>query len=369
VAGFEATRVVVADRDGVLPTLGPLDRAGRRHRRALVLARSGRRPYGVVDLELGDGLEPHALAAALDAELGPVPAPWPLRSGRHRAATVVIATRDRPDSLARTLDSVLALEHPAYDVVVVDNAPADDRTRRLVEGSPARYVREDRPGLARAHNAALPHVTGEIVAITDDDVVVDRHWLRHLDAAFDAADDVACVTGMIFPAELETPVQAWIEAHAGFGKGFERRVVDTNAHRPPDRLFPFTTGQLGSGANMAFTRVVLEELGGFDPALGVGTPARGGDDLAAFYDVLRCGHQLVYEPAALVLHHHHDRPEAVRRMAYGYGVALGAYLTRTVAEEPRALLEMVARLPGGVRHGVRTTRPPAAVAAPGLAGL
>ena len=149
-----------------------------------------------------------------------------------------------------------------------------------------RYVREGRPGLARAHNAALPHVTGEVVAFTDDDVEVDPHWLRRLTDGF-ADPRVGCVTGMIFPAEVETPAQAWIEAHAGFGKGFERQVFDLDEHRPDDRLFPFTAGRLGSGANMAFRTSVLLDLGGFDETLGVGTPARGGDDLAAFYDVIR----------------------------------------------------------------------------------
>jgi hypothetical protein len=173
---------------------------------------------------------------------------------------------------------------------------------------------------------------------------------------------------MIFPAEVETPAQAWIEAHAGFGKGFDRQVFDLDEHRPDDRLFPFTAGRLGSGANMAFRTDVLRELGGFDDTLGVGTPARGGDDLAAFYDVIRAGHRLVYEPAALVLHHHHVDSAAVRRLAYSYGIGLSAYLTRAVAEDPKALLAMAARLPGGVRHGLRTTQPPAGVDVPGLAG-
>jgi GT2 family glycosyltransferase len=287
-------------------------------------------------------------------------------------ATVAIATHDRPTELARCLDAVLALDHPCFDVIVVDNAPSDERARGVVEALrtrrvDVRYVRKHRAGLARAHNAALPHVTGEVVAFTDDDVEVDARWLRELTDAF-ADDQVACVTGMISPAEVETPAQAWIEAHAGFGKGFERQVFDLGEHRPDDALFPFTAGRLGSGANMAFRTDVLRSMGGFDDSLGVGTPARGGDDLAAFYDIIRAGHRRVYEPAALVHHHHHVDSAAVRRLAYSYGIALSAYLTRAVVEEPRALVEMAARLPGGVRHGLKTTQPPADISVPGLAG-
>jgi glycosyltransferase involved in cell wall biosynthesis len=387
-ARFEASRIVVVDVDRPLPRLPLTDPAGRWHGRARVLVRWAGRPVAVTDIDLPADPLADALWAAVGVDLADrveattgrrpsgltssgIPAPADERTATHRV-TVAIATHDRPTSLARCLDSILALDHPDFDVVVVDNAPSDCRARAVVEALAdhpvaVRYVWEGRPGLARAHNAALPHVTGEIVAFTDDDVEVDTQWLRRLADGF-ADERVACVTGMIFPAEVETPAQAWIEAHAGFGKGFERQVFDLDEHRPDDRLFPFTAGRLGSGANMAFRTETLRDLGGFDETLGVGTPARGGDDLAAFYDVIRAGHRLVYEPAALLLHHHHVDSAAVRRLAYSYGIGLSAYLTRAVVEQPRTLIEMAVRLPGGVRHGLRTTQPPSDVVVPGLAG-
>jgi glycosyltransferase involved in cell wall biosynthesis len=392
-ARFEATRVAVVDVDRPLPALAVEGTDGRWHGRARLLVRWDGAPVGVAELDLGTGLGPVAVADAIWAALGDdladrveeqglerpdglsvagLPAPPAAPRRPTASATVVIATRDRAASLARCLRTVLAQDHPDFDVVVVDNAPSDDRARKVVEhlGShrvPVRYVREDQPGLARAHNAALPHVTGVVVAFTDDDVEADPAWLRRLTDGF-ADPRVGCVTGMIFPAEVETPAQAWIEAHAGFGKGTRRKVYDLAEHRPDDELFPFTAGRLGSGANMAFRAEALEAMGGFDETLGVGTKARGGDDLAAFYDVIRAGHRLVYEPAALVRHHHHVDTAAVRRLAYAYGIGLSAYLTRAVVERPAALVEMAARLPGGIRHGLRTTQPPAGPTVPGLAG-
>ena len=96
--------------------------------------------------------------------------------------TVVIATRDRTDSLLRCLASVSRLNYRAFDVVVVDSAPASDLTARTLAGRQdwpfsLRYLRAARPGLALAHNEALRAVTGEIVAFTDDDVEVDGEWL------------------------------------------------------------------------------------------------------------------------------------------------------------------------------------------------
>ena len=74
-------------------------------------------------------------------------------------------------------------------------------------------------------------------------------------------------------------------------------------------------------------------------------PARspmGGDDLAAFYDVITAGHRLVYEPAAIVLHQHHRDYAGLRRQTYGYGAGLGAHLTRCLLRDPRMALGLPA---------------------------
>jgi GT2 family glycosyltransferase len=212
-----------------------------------------------------------------------------------------------------------------------------------------RLVRSDRPGLAVAHNRGLDEARGEIVAITDDDVLADPAWLERLAAGFETGDDVACVTGLILPVELESPSQIWLDGYWGLGKGFERRVFDGRPD-PLRPLHPYTAGAFGSGANMAFRTEALRALGGFDPALGAGSAALGGDDLAAFFDVLAAGHRLVYEPAAIVRHRHRPDYDSLRRQAYGYGVGLTAYLARTVADDPRRLLGLVARVPRGLAH-------------------
>jgi hypothetical protein len=121
---------------------------------------------------------------------------------------------------------------------------------------------------------------------------------------------------------------------------------------PPadDVLFPFTAGRFGSGANMAFQRATLERIGGFDDALGAGTKAKGGDDLASFAMTVLAGETLTYEPDAVVRHRHHSDLAALQRMAHGYGVGLGAYLTSMVWSRPGLALEVARRAPAGVRH-------------------
>lgn len=267
--------------------------------------------------------------------------------------SAIVATRDRPESLRVCLEALLRMDYPRFEIVVVDNDPTTNETADLIARlftSRVRYVREDRRGLAAAHNCGLEAAEGDIVAFVDDDVVVDRHWLTAIAEGFAAAADVGCVTGLILPAQLETAAQLLLEQHGGFDKGFGMRIFDTDRNRPDDPLFPFTAGRLGSGANMAFDTHILRRLGGFDPAIGVGTFARGGDDLAGFFRVVVAGHQLVYQPSAVVWHRHHRDMAALRNQAYGYGVGLGAFLTSSLLHEPKMVAALFRRLPAGIAY-------------------
>ena len=352
--GFVPARTLTIDLDGPLRDLAAVDPAtGRRYERAVVLVRRGGRPVRVVDLDLDhDGLD----ASVLAARIGVLDAPTVLELDPPTTpATVVIATHDRPESLAACLESVLAQDHVAFEIVVVDNAPSSDATlelltERYLDEPRIRYVREPVAGLARAHNRGLLEVETPIVAFTDDDVLADPEWLRNLVSGFGDDLSVGCVTGLIFPVELETQAQEWLEGYAGYAKGLVRSAFDLHANRPEDALFPWTAGTLGSGANMAFRTDLLRRFGGFDDALGAGSIAMGGDDLAAFFDVVMSGATLVYEPAAVVYHRHRRGYDELRTQAYGYGVGLGAYITRTVVQSPRRLLQVVPRAPRAAAH-------------------
>ena len=73
--------------------------------------------------------------------------------------SLVIATRNRPGGLARTLQSLMAHEaRSTWELVIVDNGSTDD-TQRVAEEFTARFPRsvrmvyEAKPGLGNAHNA------------------------------------------------------------------------------------------------------------------------------------------------------------------------------------------------------------------------
>ena len=147
----------------------------------------------------------------------------------HPSLTIAICTKDRPENLARCLNSLLKLHKPAledtpcFEILVVDNAPSDERTKELVASHPGvRYVLEPLPGLNFARNRALKEATGELLAFLDDDVVVDRKWLDGLMEAWAENPDAAAFTGLVLPYELATVAQILFEQRGGFRRGFEK---------------------------------------------------------------------------------------------------------------------------------------------------
>lgn len=269
-------------------------------------------------------------------------------------ASVVVATCNRPRELDACLSSLTGQSLAPARIVVVDDAPGGDDTAAVVAAHaghvPVVYVEGSRAGLSAAHNRGVAETETPIVAFTDDDVVARKQWLERVVAGFFSGEGVACVTGRIIPFELESRAQFLLDAFANFEKGETKRIYDLGSNRPAEPLFPFAAGQLGSGANMAFTRSFLDEMGGFDPALGAGTMAKGGDDLAAFFEVIQSGHRLVYEPSAVIEHRHAREYAALRGQAYGYGVGLTAFLAKSVLDRPSLLPRMLGRLPRALGH-------------------
>lgn len=271
----------------------------------------------------------HAISAALGWQIAPdllAGQRPPLRSPAHGPAiSVIVCTRDRPGELEGCLEAIHALDYPSFEVVVVDNASTGTETELLTSRFGSRYVSEPRPGLDWARNRGIAEARHGIVAFTDDDARVDALWLAALAQAL-ADPTVSAATGLVAPLELETDAQILFEFdYGGMGKGFQPWHAEQRS-MGPERLL--RTQNLGVGANMCFRREVFDQVGGFDPALDVGTPARGGGDLDMFHRVVTAGLTLQYEPSALVWHRHRRSLQALERQLGDDGRAFTIYLMK-----------------------------------------
>ncbi|GAA1767341.1 hypothetical protein GCM10009767_27210 [Kocuria aegyptia] len=269
--------------------------------------------------------------------------------------SVVICTLHNDEAAMSTAARVLEGTHDNLDVIIVDNSDSPERlavkvAQQFSDNGRVRHVWEPRRGLSRARNKGLEVARGDIIVFTDDDVIVDRLWVTKIIEAFDLAPNVGCVTGSIIPAELETPAQDLLEQFGGFNKGFATAIFNMTDHRRPGPLYPYDAGRFGSGANIAFKRVCIDEVGGFDNHLGVGTPAWGGEDIDVLRRTITAGYSLVYVPGALMWHRHRRSYDALRWQIYRYGVGLSATVTKWVTEDRGTAVEVARRLPAGALY-------------------
>jgi GT2 family glycosyltransferase len=286
--------------------------------------------------------------------------------------TVVVCTRDRPDSAMVTLRTLANLHYQPVEIVVVDNAPSSDATKNAYfeefgDDSRFRYVREPRPGLSCARNRGLQEASADIVAFTDDDVRVDPWWLDGIMRGFRTAPDIACVTGLPATAELENAMQLYFHIRYGYGASCEPRIFDLAAYPDDSPLYPYLAVAVGVGANFAVSRRIIKEIGGFDEALGAGTPCGGGEDINIFSRIILSGNRLAYEPSAVVWHVHRPSLNELSKQMRAYGSGFTAALAAIVWASPRARRELPAKVAVSLVRMVRLTsrvRDESAVSAP-----
>jgi GT2 family glycosyltransferase len=238
-------------------------------------------------------------------------------SFKAQAVSVVICTRDRPKHLRRCLESIARLRFPPEEIIVVDNGNQREETRRVTEAfEKVRYVVEPRPGLSRARNTGVRATACQLVAFTDDDIVVGDDWLFHLVTALQDPG-VAGATGLVFAAELRTEAHiAFEHGFGGFHQGYVPRRYGPEFVRNTRRKAA-AVWSICAGGNMIVRRSLFDSTGLFDERLGAGA-AGCSEDSEFWYRVLANGGTCAYTPAAVVSHHHREDLESLGQQIYFY---------------------------------------------------
>jgi O-antigen biosynthesis protein len=216
--------------------------------------------------------------------------------------SVVICAYNAESTMAACLDSLRDLRYPAYEVVVVDDGSTDRTGRIADEYEDFRVVHQENKGLSAARNVGIAASTGDIIAFTDSDCVVDPDWLHYLAATFLASGETA-VGGPNLPPPEDSLVASCVAASPG--GPLHVLLNDEEAEHIP-------------GCNMAFRREVLEEIGGFDPLYRA-----AGDDVDVCWRLQERGYRIAFSPAAMVWHFRRNTVKAYVEQQRGYGKAEG----------------------------------------------
>lgn len=103
--------------------------------------------------------------------------------GNRPYVSIVVISKDRHELLLTAIESLLCLDYPKdrYEILVVEEGDAPCP----IDGVKYIFLPRRDLGLGYARNAGVKNATGDIVAFTDDDCIIDRLWLKELAAAFE----------------------------------------------------------------------------------------------------------------------------------------------------------------------------------------
>ena len=213
--------------------------------------------------------------------------------------SVVVCSYNGSATIRDTLEGLMALDYPNFEVIVVNDGSTD--TTPAIAGEYAvRLISTENRGLSNARNTGWQAADGEIIAYIDDDAYPDPHWLQYLAHTFMTTEYMGVGGPNIAPAD-DGPVADCV-ANAP-GRPVHVLLSDREAEHIP-------------GCNMAFRREALQAIGGFDPRYRA-----AGDDVDVCWRVQEQGWKIGFHAAAMDWHHCRNSIRTYWKQQQGYGKA------------------------------------------------
>ena len=214
--------------------------------------------------------------------------------------SVVVASYNGGRTLKACLDSLVKLNYPDYEVILVDDGSTDG-SRSIAEPYPTvRYLHQANHGLSVARNTGINAATGEIVAFTDSDCRADEDWLYYLVGDL-ITSRFTGIGGHNFLPPEDSPVAAAVLVSPG-GPAHVMLNDRVAEHIP--------------GCNMAFYKWALDEIGGFDRIF-----RKAGDDVDVCWRLQQRGYRIGFSPSGFVWHYRRSTIQAYLKQQRGYGEA------------------------------------------------
>jgi GT2 family glycosyltransferase len=199
--------------------------------------------------------------------------------------TVAVITRNRDQSLEKTLKAISLQNYPNFEVIVVDNA-STDTSKKVIERFGFKYLFSPKSyGFAKTRQLAVNEAIGEFLLWCDDDAIPVSGWIKAYIDRFLTDESIGLIAGKIvndgFPSEMKFKgLQVFTN------NGMLDRVSD------PEKAFVF------SNLNMGLRMSILRDIGGYDSFF-----SGGYEEVDLNLCIRAQGAKIVYEKTAKVDHY------------------------------------------------------------------
>ena len=229
--------------------------------------------------------------------------------------SIIIPTFNRAESLKETLASIGCQRHHDFEVIVVDNGPSTDETKKIVEGYkdlPAYYVPTPVQGVVFARNIGAKKARGSIYLQVDDDIeFISPDSLEKVSAIFSEHEQIGIIGGIEIRTKNEIVPINYDPLDQAVGRIDQRGKVDAqfkliNGHG-------ITSVDHVRSAFMAIRKSCFDAVGGFDEAYHAkGMLFRGETDLCLKV-IKDHGKRVVVDPSIKIWHKAKPRARGFHR--------------------------------------------------------
>ena len=231
-------------------------------------------------------------------------------------ASLLICSRNRPQLLWDTIQSILqGYEIPA-EMIVIDQSNTPDpvlSSFRPEQRCTFRYVWSERKGVSLGRNMAIDMASHPIIVITDDDMLMPPSWFGILVRALVVAAHQCVITGQVLVSDHASD--------AGFAPSIKEDKHSIIYEGRVNRDILYT-------GNMAIYRSAFEHVGNFDERLGPGTSYPAAEDNDLGFRLLEAKYKIIYEPQAVLYHRAWRSKEESLQLHWQYGCGQGAFYAK-----------------------------------------
>ena len=224
--------------------------------------------------------------------------------------SIIIPAKNAESTIRKCLNSILRVNYPSYELIIIDDGSTDDTPKILSEYKDIKTITTSGIGPSKARNIAAKEAKGEFIAFTDADCAVDVNWLNELLSGFKIIPEAsACGGRQELPqdaSDFEKNVFIFMKK-TGFITDYMRKInkngiIEVN-HNP--------------SCNAIYKKSVFLKEGGFLENLWPG------EDVELDYRLRKKKYKLVFNPKAIVYHYRPKNINDFSKMTFRYGKAQG----------------------------------------------
>lgn len=221
--------------------------------------------------------------------------------------SIIIPVRNDAGLLKKCFESILNLDYPKDRIeVIVADGMSTDNSAEIARQYGAKVVINEKQTVSPGRNIAFKHTSGEIIAFTDADCIVDKNWIRNSLKYFED-EKIACVGG----PNLTPPDEGDFGKAVGFV--FNQGIFSAGSIHARE-LKEVKEVRSIPGCNAIYKKGALEKVMPIDESLLTC------DDTELNQRLLDKGYKLLYTPDVFVWHYRRPNPKRLFKQMYRYAI-------------------------------------------------